>query len=197
MCVHPWKEPGGFILTPFVDHLSRFACMLGSKFNLVQCFWTLTAGLLRSTNSSALLVLCFQLRSVHPNPNVEHKLLLIRTCARTKLLPFFYSYNTTWNSIYDTEKSRNFWIMAELDLSHPYCFSENNQSPCFCGGLTSGFRSDLIRQAEADGWSRRKTGGSGAKVTWPQFFIRGQKQTRLPRDWRPALVPLYFLGASG
>lgn len=40
------------------------------------------------------LFLCFQLRSVHPNPKVEHKPLLIRTRARTKLLPFFYSYNT-------------------------------------------------------------------------------------------------------
>lgn len=140
MCVHPWKEPGGFILTPFVDHLSRFARMLGSNFNLVQCFWTLTAGLLWSTNASALLVLCFQLRSVHPNPNVEHRLLLIRTRATTKPLPRFYSYDTEIASMTQRKAETSgswlnwIWVIHIVPVK--------TTSPRV--SLTSGFGSDLI-----------------------------------------------------
>lgn len=70
-------------------------------------------------------------------------------------------------------------------------------SQCLDCALTSVFVSWFDLSADDDGWKRHRTGGSGAKVTWPQFSIRGQKQTHLPRDWCSSLVPLYFFGHSG
>lgn len=49
----------------------------------------------------------------------------------------------------------------------------------------------------ADVWKRQRTWRSGAKVTWHQLCIRGQKQTHLPCDWCSSLVPLYLFGHSG
>lgn len=51
--------------------------------------------------------------------------------------------------------------------------------------------------SEDNGWKRHRGGGSGAKFTWPQLSIWGEKQTHLPCDWCSSLVPLYFFGHSG